>query len=192
MSAVCPACGVAVVPGYAKCPKCHKPLPTFGKPRVATSVGGTVAEDRRFPWMLVAVPLGSVIVIGLLLKVVFGGGSDAPPPMAPETPGVAPTIAQPQPPTLDQPAQPSRPSQPTQQVPDPNAAVAELDRVLRSRRLWSTVEASPPRIDVRSGQCDDPGMRTAIDNAVSVLRGGGLTRLRCLAQSGTVVFERDL
>jgi len=25
-----------------------------------------------------------------------------------------------------------------------------------------------------------------------VLRGAGLTRLRCLAQSGAVVFERDL
>lgn len=191
MSAVCPACGVAVVPGYAKCPKCHKPLPSYGKHRAVTSTaGGTVAEDRRFPWLLVAVPLGSVIVIGLLLKLI-SGGSDTPAPVTPETPGVA-TPVQPAQQAPDQPVQQVRPVQPTQQAPDPRAAVAELDRMLRSRRLWSTVEASPPRIDVRSGQCDEPGMRSAIDNVVPVLRGGGLTRLRCVAQSGTVVFERDL
>lgn len=192
MSAVCPACGVAVVPGYAKCPKCHKPLPGGGK-RAVTTAGGTVAEDRQFPWMLIAVPLGTVIVIALLLKLVAGGGDDKPTAGSADTPVVAgDPIPQPNQPTSVQPVQPTRPDQPTQQAPDSNAATAELDRVLRSRRLWSTVEASPPRVDVRSGLCDDPGMRPAIDSAVPVLRGGGLTRLRCLAQSGTVVFERDL
>ncbi len=192
MSAVCPACGVAVVPGYAKCPKCHKPLPS-AKQRLVTKAGGTVAEDKRFPWMLVAVPLGSVIVIGLLLKLIAGGGGD-PPAVALEAPAVAGTTAAAPPPALDttQPVQPARPAAPTQQAPDPTAAVTELDRLLRSRRLWSTVEALPPRVDVRSGLCDDPGMRPAIDTTVPALRSGGLTRLRCLAQSGTVVFERDL
>jgi hypothetical protein len=35
-------------------------------------------------------------------------------------------------------------------------------------------------------------MPPAIDSERPVLRGAGLTRLRCLAQSGAVVFERDL
>ncbi len=194
MSAVCPACGVAVVPGYAKCPKCHRPLPNAQRVKSA-GAGGTVAEDRQFPWMLIAVPLGTVIVIVLLLKLVAGGSDDDPPTTgSAEAPVAASgTTVQPQTPTgTPPPFQPTTPTQPTPQAPDPNAAVTELDRVLRGRRLWSSVEASPPRVDVRSALCDDPGMKPAINAVVPVLRGGGLTRLRCLAQSGTVVFERDL
>ncbi len=194
MSAVCPACGVAVVPGYAKCPRCQTPLP--GNWRLATVAGGTVAEDRRFPWLLIAVPLGAVIVIVLLLKLIAGGGDEpAQEPAAGSDQPVATTATTPvqqQNPVTTQPVQPTNPSQPARPAPDPNAAVSELDRVLRGRRLWSTVEASPPRVDVRSGLCDDPSMKPTIDSAVPVLRGAGLTRLRCLAQSGTVVFERDL
>lgn len=193
MSAVCPACGVAVVPGYAKCPRCQKPLPYgTGSARPRTVVaGGTVAEDRRFPWALVAVPLGVVIVIGLLLKLVAGGGEDAPV-IADGNLAVAPV--QPQGTAVAQPVEPTpQPNQPAQPAaPDPRAAVAELDRLLRSRRLWSTVEAVPPRVNVRTAACDDPAMRPSIDSVAAVLRRAGLTRLRCLAQSGTVVFERDL
>ncbi len=154
--------------------------------------GGTVAEDRRFPWSLIAVPLGAVIVIALFLKVVAGGGED--PLVAADGQPVA-TPAQPQGAVVAQPALPTNPQpvRPTQPVaPDPTAAVAELDRLLRSGRLWSTLETVPPRIDVRSSSCDDPSMRLSIDRVAAVLRRAGLTRLRCLAQSGTVVFERDL
>ena len=193
MSAVCPACGVAVVPGYAKCPRCQKPLPYGnGSKRARTAVaGGTVAEDRRFPWALVAVPLGAVIVIALFLKFVAGGSDDpsvtegSNQPVTTQPPG--PVVAQP---TLPTNPEPVRPTQPV--APDPTAAVAELDRLLRSQRLWSTVEATPPRVDVRTSSCDDPSMRPSIDRVATVLRRAGLTRLRCLAQSGTVVFERDL
>ncbi len=194
MSAVCPACGVAVVPGYAKCPRCQKPLPYGnGSRRAPTAVaGGTVAEDRQFPWALVAVPLGAVIVIALFLKLVAGGGDDAP--VVADGP-IGATPAQPQGTVVAQPAlptdpQPVRPTQPA--APDPTAAVAELDRLLRGQRLWSTIQTELPRIDVRSSSCDNPSMRPSIDRVAAVLRRAGLTRLRCLAQSGTVVFERDL
>lgn len=150
-----------------------------------------MAEDRRFPWALVAVPLGVVIVIALFLKLVTGGGED--PSVAADGQTVA-TPAQPQGTVVAQPLEPNpppvRPAQPA--APDPTAAVAELDRLLRSQRLWSTVATEPPRIDVRSSSCDDPSMRPSIDRVAAVLRRAGLTRLRCLAQSGTVVFERDL
>lgn len=192
MSATCPACGVAVLPGYAKCPKCHKPLPYGGGRRIQTIAGGTVAEDRRSWIPLVAVPLGAVIVIVVLLKLVFGGEDDAPPTPtpAPEQPA---QLVQPQNPTTAPPAQPSVPTQPTRpQAPDPRAATAELDRALRGRRFWSTIEVSPPRVDVRSASCDDPAMNPTIDGVAPTLRGAGLTQLRCLAQSGTVVFERNL
>jgi len=193
MSGTCPACGVAVLPGYAKCPKCHKPL-AQGR-RIQTVAGGTVAEDKRFPWQLIAVPLGAVIVIVVLLKLIAGGGDDKPEATtgSDQATGTTAVTTQQTGTTTTQTAEPVvRPNQPAQQAPDPNAAVGELDRALRGRRLWATVEASPPRVDVRSGLCDDPSMRSTIDSVVPVLRGAGLTRLRCVAQSGTVVFERDL
>jgi hypothetical protein len=193
MSATCPACGVAVLPGYAKCPKCHKPMPFGGGRRLQTVAGGTVAEDKRFPIALVALPIGAVIVIVVLLKVVFGGGGDdAKPTLTPD-----PTTTQLQtqnPPTTAQTVEPNfRTTEPARpQGPDPSAAAAELDRVLRIRRFWSTIEVFPPRVDVRSGSCDDPAMSPTIDGVAPTLRGAGLTQLRCLAQSGTVVFERNL
>jgi len=165
------------------------PYGTLRRPATAVA-GGTVAEDKRSPWPLIAVPIGVMIVIALIAKG-LSGSPDEPITASIATPTVAP---QPQP---DQPTaqvvEPTRPIQPAKPAaPDPSAALAELDRVLRGRRLWSTIETAASRIDLRSGLCDDPGMRPAIDSVAPVLRGAGLTRLRCLAQSGTVVLERDL
>jgi hypothetical protein len=81
---------------------------------------------------------------------------------------------------------------PPRVAPNPAAPAAELERSLRRQRLWSTVEVVGARIDVRSGSCGDSGMSPLIESARAALRNGGLTRLRCLEQSGRVVFERDL
>ena len=43
MSAVCPKCGVAVVPGYVKCPKCQAALPKLRAPTMAA--GGTSSSS---------------------------------------------------------------------------------------------------------------------------------------------------
>lgn len=189
MSATCPACGVPVVPGYVKCPKCHAGLP--GQRAHTKAAGGTVAADRSFPIAAVAVP-GAIILV-LILVIAFRGGGDTD---KPEATGSAPMET-----TPTQPGQP----QPTPSVvtnepearpvptgPDPRAAIAELDRTLRRQRFWSTIEHSGANVDVRSSSCEDIGMRQTIDGAASSLRQAGLTRLRCLAQSGAVVFERDL
>ena len=95
-------------------------------------------------------------------------GAQAPPPRV-ET---APTVAPP--------------------PPDPNATAASLERALQRQRLWSTVERYGNRVDIRSGSCSEPGMTSMIDAAREPLRAAGLTRVRCLAQSGAVVLERDL
>jgi hypothetical protein len=60
------------------------------------------------------------------------------------------------------------------------------------KRFWSTIDISGAQVDVRAASCDDPAMPQVIDGVVGTLRGAGLTRLRCLAQSGVVVFERNL
>jgi len=83
------------------------------------------------------------------------------------------------------------PNQPAPQL-QTGAAASALERALRARRLWSTVDVSGSRIEVRSASCDDPAMAPTVEGIVPTLRSAGLTRLRCLAQSGSVVFERDL
>src|SRR5512141_238955 len=62
--ATCPACGVAVVPGYVKCPKCHRPLPRYSRSSVSP-VGGTAVETPGSK----ASP-----VFALLVALLVGGG----------------------------------------------------------------------------------------------------------------------
>jgi hypothetical protein len=159
---------------------------------VAKVAGGTAVEDRRFPVFAIAAPLGGILLVVLLVKVCGGGSSDDPiQEPAPGTTRPARPIAQQTQQTPTAPQQnPTTPTQPA--APDVAAASAELDHALRLKRFWSTIEISGSQVDVRSGSCDDPAMPGVISGATSVLRGAGLTRLRCLAQSGTVVFERNL
>jgi hypothetical protein len=188
MSAVCPACGVAVVPGYVKCPKCQAALPR--RPRTVAA-GGTAVKDERFPIVTVAVP--AVLVVVLLVFLVFRGDDDEPsdePAQAQPTQTQQPVQTGARPPPVE-PANPTSPVQ-TPSAPDPRDAVDELERTLRRQRYWSTMDLGGSNLDVRSASCDDAGMRQTIDGAAPTLRGAGLTRLRCLAQSGAVVFERDL
>jgi hypothetical protein len=77
-------------------------------------------------------------------------------------------------------------------APDRRSAVLELEDTLRRARLWGRADVNGERIDVRSGLCADKAMRPAIESERAVLHGAGLTKLRCLEQSGAVVFERDL
>jgi hypothetical protein len=89
-------------------------------------------------------------------------------------------------------AQAAAAAQATAAAPDPRTATRDLEGVLRQQRLWGRVEVVGARVDVRSGSCADRAMRPAIDGKAAVLHDAGLTKLRCLEQSGAVVFERDL
>jgi hypothetical protein len=74
----------------------------------------------------------------------------------------------------------------------PEDVGAALEHALKRQRLWSTVEIGTRVVDVRSGSCGDPGLRALVDAAWPRFKAVGLTRLRCLEQSGAVVFTRDL
>ncbi|HWU87419.1 MAG TPA: hypothetical protein VN253_09095 [Kofleriaceae bacterium] len=182
----CPSCGVTVVSGYVKCPRCHAVLPGAGRFRRGADAGGTAVEARGFPLVPVA---AFAIAVAVVLVLVLGGDrpKKVPPTEAPAEATAAPAtpaaLPSPAPRTLDI---------PSASGPDPRAAAADLERALGRQRLWSSVQAAGTRVEVRSGSCSDPGMSPAIDVARAALRGAGLTRLRCLAQSGAVVFERDL
>jgi hypothetical protein len=191
---------VAVIPGYVKCPRCHAVLPgAAALRRSGIDPGGTSVPERSFPIAPVAVV---AIAISLVLFFVLGGDRKKAPPasnvsgvsapdvsgstseaVAPVRPAGAASAPQPTPRPLEIPAATG---------PNPGAAASELERALGRQRLWSSVQPSGDRVDVRSGSCAEPAIGPVIDAARAALRGAGLTRLRCLAQSGAVVFERDL
>jgi hypothetical protein len=130
-------------------------------------------------------------VLVLLVIVLSSDDDDTPEePTATQPTVTEPAQNQPVQPQLSREADPSLAPRPTR--PDPSAAVDELERTLRRQRFWSSMELAGANLDVRSASCDDAGMRRTLDGAAPALRGAGLTRLRCLAQSGAVVFERDL
>jgi hypothetical protein len=188
MSAVCPACGIAVVPGYVRCPKCHAGLPVGAK-RTAADPGGTAVARRGFPISAVVIAVGVAAAIMLIFGARSGTRRTAPEAAglpAPVEAAAAPPVPAPAPPVLASAPQPDTTEQ------DRRAAARQLEATLRRQRLWGRAEITGPRIDVRSGSCADQAMPPAIDGERAVLRGAGLTKLRCLEQSGAVVFERDL
>jgi hypothetical protein len=186
MSTSCPACGVAVVPGYVRCPKCHQPLPAVK--RGPTVAGGTAVETRRAPLL----PLigGGVILLGVILFFVLRDGDAKPADAKPVSPQAEETTETAAPATPAVPAIDTEAD--TEDRANPIATAAELDRALDQRRLWSTVEVIGDDVEVVSGSCRDPNMLLVINAARTALRDAGLTRLRCVANSGAVVFEREL
>jgi hypothetical protein len=181
--AFCPSCGLAVVPGYVRCPKCHRPLP---RKRGSNVEGGTaVAQSGGFPVIAIAA-IGLAITAAVIVYFAVRKSDPAP---AEQT--VAPAPDEPVGPEAPEaPAQPDTPAAPS--GPDPQSLAAELERALKRERLWATVNVVGDKIDVRSGLCSDPAMGPVLDAAAASLREAGLTRIRCLEQSGRVVTDRDL
>lgn len=194
--AVCPACGVAVVPGYVKCPKCHRPLPRFAR-NSSSPVGGTVVTEKTTSWPIIAIVIGVVVVvfIGWQVKNAFedyrakgrhvrDAGVITEQTTTPPPSSINDSLAAGQP----TPA-PSNVVGPTVHAED---VAKTLEHNLKNQRLWSTVTVTGDHVDVRSASCTDGGMKPAIETVVASFHAAGLTRLRCVEQSGGVVFSRDL
>ena len=197
MSAVCPACGVAVVPGYVRCPRCHAGLPHV--------VGAHQAHHG-----------GSGRHGGRAARVPVLGGARRGRRRGRDHPGVRPAARR-----QDGGARGGRAARAGRgdrrgvlaagrdgagwpcRLPSRRASTPRPRTAARPRPSCEVDPAADsgcgaeprslgPRIDVRSGSCADQAMPPAIDGERAVLRGAGLTKLRCLEQSGAVVFERDL
>jgi hypothetical protein len=165
-------------------------LPSTRRAGTLATAGGTAVAGQSGPPVLAFV-IGGAVALGIVLFFALRGGdeSEAAAPVAPaqatEQPTVAPTTGDPG--TLPDPT-----PAPGSAAPDPRFAISALDRALKKERLWGTVQAVGTRVDIRSGACSDPGMAPLLEANGAALREAGLTRLRCMEQSGAVVFERDL
>jgi len=188
--ATCPACGVAVVPGYVKCPKCHRPLPRFHRNSVSP-VGGTAVETPASK----ASPM-----LALLAALVVGGGiiwffvsrkhnesAAAPAPVIQPNPSAVAA-----PPPVAAPSVTAPTPAPIQPEVHPETVAKSLEIDLKKQRLWSTVSVVGDHVDVRSSSCNEGAMKTTIQPTLASFHAAGLTKLRCLEQSGAVVFSRDL
>src|SRR5687767_6223347 len=144
---VCPSCGVAVLPGYARCPKCRKALPR----RKQTVMGGTAVDSTSRGPLLAVVAL--LLVGGAVIAYFAMRDSNEPnaTPVAGPTTDTTDTTAVDTPDT----AGPDQPDTPTNEpaAPDPGAVADRLERALKRERLWSTVSVEGTRVDVRSGSC---------------------------------------
>jgi hypothetical protein len=175
-----------VVPGYVRCPKCHAPLPSRRAPS-AIHFGGTAVETRRFPVGAIVIVVATLVAgIAAYFALRGKGSADQPVPTPAAAVGSQPSAAQP----AGESAAP--PSTFTQATVHPGEVGADLERTLKRMHLWATVEVGTRTVDVRSSSCGDPSMRPVLDAAAPRFKAAGLTRLRCLEQSGSVVFTRDL
>jgi hypothetical protein len=197
MNAACPRCGKAVPVGYVRCPDrtCRAILGRTPS-RTSSSPGGTVAKSTSpAPFVIIGL---AVVVLGIAFWLLVRDTKKKPAAAADDGSGSQATGEQ-----IGAPAvatggttrrvevfdpNPTRPAA----VPDPRVAANELQRQLQRQKLWSTVEVIGERADIRSNVCTDANLVATVNGATQGLRTAGLTRLRCLEQSGRVVFTRDL
>ncbi len=187
---VCPACGVAVVPGYVRCPKCHRPLPRTSRNSISP-VGGTTLETSRPSSPIVPI----VVVIALAGGAIayFATRGKHAEPTAPAATSVGQTAsAAPAPASTSGTAVAPPTATAAPAAPHPDAIAAQLERSLKKQQLWSTVAVVGDHVDVRSGSCNDPGMKASLEATMGSFKAAGLTKIRCLEESGVVVFNRDL
>lgn len=195
--AACPKCGVAITPGYVRCPKCRAPLPATARvQRASVGPGGTAVPDKpRFPWgiVLFGIAMGMAAFVTFVALPAF---EDYRRPRTHRDAGAAAVEVTPEPSATPTPAPTPALTQPTGNTapvgPSPQAVASELERSLKRKRLWSTVQIIGDHADIRSGSCKDPALTAEVDAVLAALKTAGTSRLRCLEQSGTVVFQRDL
>ncbi len=195
----CPACGVAVAPGYPRCPKCHAALPDappLGGNASAQRVQGgtsTAAESpRSWLWVAGAAGLALLGVIGFFVLRSSEKHPGAPPPPAaspaevPAAPNVA--AAEQGADVAPDPSAPAEPSRVQQQL----EAAASLREALDNRRLWASVNADHNDLSIHSAYCNDAAMAGAIDELEKDLGAAGITHVGCYERHGPLVFERTI
>ncbi|MEO8846035.1 MAG: hypothetical protein ABI591_12290 [Kofleriaceae bacterium] len=170
-------------------------MPRFARNSISP-VGGTVVTEKTRSWPIIAIVIGVVVVvfIGWQVKKAFedyrtnvhhvrdAGVLTVEPPTAPVPDSLNESLAAGQTQT------------PASAAPKLHAedVAKTLEHNLKNQRLWSTVTVTGDHVDVRSASCADGAMKPAIEIVAASFHAAGLTKLRCVEQSGGVVFSRDL
>lgn len=195
-SQACPACGINVMRGYAKCPKCHAPMPgRDGRSRRASFAGGTTSQPIEtidaggggsgWIWAIAGVVLVAAVVAFVATR---GGSSKKPAQSAVPVDNGPGTAAPQQVPSDNEPAQVPQ----SQNRPDPAYVADALEGELSVARLFAVVEVSDSLLDVRSAFCTDPRFSEIAAKYISDLKAAGVTTIRCSETHGAQVFERPL
>jgi hypothetical protein len=175
-----------------RCPKCHAPL-AGGSRRIPLASGGTAlpeATSRGFP--VVPSLIAGILVVAIGIFVATRGGRDKAN-AAPETEAVdETTVDDPETGPTNDPLLVADPVATGPAAPDPGAVAADVERDLKRQKLWMTASVSGNRLELRGSACSDPALSSTVASAAGRLRAAGLTKLRCLAQAGSVEMERDL
>lgn len=196
----CPSCGVAVAPGYPKCPKCHARLPYVPSPlhRVGSMAsGGTSAADSGGGAGMWAVVAAIVIIAGAVTFFVMRGrGGDGAAADDYDAGAEQATSA------VDTTADDSAALAPAAGFDDDEDRVAvdtavldELSAKLAELRLWSSVDPEPADdtiIRIVSSHCEDGGLRRAVTSFAEAMKAAGFVRVQCFTQHGALSFEREL
>lgn len=193
----CPSCGISVMVGYVKCPKCHAPMPgsTTGRNRRASMAGGTtseridvLADEGRGGGMWW---LAGVVVIGVGVAV---WATQCRGTRRATAPAAAVTDTQPAAGTaqIDDTAPDQRPAPVAPGGPDPAYAADALEGELAGERLYATVQVVGEILDVRSAFCNEVRLGEIVGRHAAELKGSGVQRVRCSETYGTQVFERGL
>lgn len=192
----CPACGINVMIGYTKCPKCHVPMPGMATRVKRASMGGGTTSERievldagsggggsGWMWIAVIVVFGAGVALWATQRsskksVAVGGPIE-------RGSGVATQAPPPEQPDVLQP--PRDPNQP-----DPAYAADALEGELAGERLYSTVDVFGDLLDVRSAFCGEARLGEILARYAAEMRGAGVSRVRCSETHGAQVFERPL
>lgn len=189
-----------VMVGYAKCPKCHAPMPGHAQraKRASFQGGGTSSQPiARVDDVggggrggLIWGAFGIVVLLGILIwAIAFRGGDTKKPAEAavPVETGSGTGSAGPAPPPPDEPPPP-----PPQNAPDPAYVADALEGELARDRLFATVEVADDLLEVRTAYCTDPRFSEITARYIADLKAAGVARIRCSETHGAQVFERAL
>lgn len=143
---------------------------------------------------MLAIALAVVVGGGFIAFFALRGGKTSHAATAPAPPQTAPVADQtaPAPPVPPQQAVSAPPPVSSTHAPKPGELAAALQNTLERLELWSTVAVTGTRVDLQSGSCRDPQLEKQLAATAAAFKASGLTRVRCVEQSGAVVFDREL
>ena len=188
----CPSCGIAVMPGYPRCPKCHAALPASGRMnRIADGGGGTSAAvvvdepARRWPWYVA----GVLVLAGAVAVVIIGSGGKKPAAELPDDPVTPEDVVEPQPGSA---APDEGPPAVLPRTPDASPVADRLATTMAGLRLYATVEPIGDTIEIRTAYCADARVAGLLADVTADLRTAGITTVTCRALHGAEAWTRPL